>query len=299
MNEHHMRVESKNRRALLWSGILTGVYFIIELTVGLVINSVAVLSDAFHTFSAVGGVLIALVASHYASKLPTEKRTFGFLRAEILGAFVNGLLLVGMAVLILVMGYKRLQSPIFIPPLPMLLVAGGGLITEIISLSMLFKGQKRDLNIKGAFWHVVETFVGSIIIIVAAIVIKLTGFYRIDPILGMAFGLVLFWASYGIMKDSLNIFLQAAPKGIDLERIKKEVDALPDVKETHHIHAWTLTSGKNIFSAHVLVDNIEKSNQIIKQINEILKGKYKFFFTTLQVEEEYVGEEPKKIDFLR
>lgn len=299
MNEHHVHFESKNRKALLWSAILTGVYFIIELIVGLVINSIAVLSDAFHTFSAVGGVLIALVASHYASKPPTEKRTFGFLRAEIFGAFVNGLLLVGMAVLILLMGYKRLQSPVFVPPLPMLLVAGGGLITEIISLSMLFKGQKRDLNIKGAFWHVVETFVGSIIIIVAAIVIKLTGFYRIDPILGMAFGLVLFWASYGIMKDSLNIFLQAAPKGIDLERIKKEVDVLPDVKEMHHIHAWTLTSGKNIFSAHVLVDNIEKSHQIIKQINEILKGKYKFFFTTLQVEEEYVGEEPKRIDFLR
>ncbi|NIO48861.1 MAG: hypothetical protein GTN73_05410 [Candidatus Aminicenantes bacterium] len=135
--------------------------------------------------------------------------------------------------------------------------------------------------------------------IFAAIVIKLASFYQIDPILGMAFGLVLFWASYGIMKNSLNIFLQAAPKGIDLERIKKEADALPDVKEMHHIHAWTLTSGKNIFSAHVLVDNIEKSNRIIKQINEILKGKYKFFFTTLQVEEEYVGEEPKRIDFLR
>ena len=196
MKEHSLHMEVKNRKALIWSAILTGGYFILELIAGLIINSIAVLSDAFHTFSAVGGVLIALIAAHYATKHPTERRTFGFFRAEIFGAFVNGVLLIGMAVLILWMGYKRLKNPISIPPIPMLLVAGGGLITEIISLRMLFGGQKTNLNMKGAFWHVVETFIGSLVIIVAAIVIKFSGFYAIDPILGMAFGVVLFWASY-------------------------------------------------------------------------------------------------------
>ncbi len=299
MQEHSMHIETKNRKALIWSAALTGSYFVIELIAGIIINSIAVLSDAFHTFSAVGGVLIALIAAHYASKHPTEKRTFGFFRAEIFGAFINGLLLIAMAALIMWMGYKRLQNPISIPPVPMLLVAGGGLITEIISLRMLFGGQKTNLNMKGAFWHVVETFVGSLVIIIAAIVIKLTGFFLIDPILGMAFGVVLLWASYSIIRDSINIFLQATPKGIDLKKIKEEIDSLPYVKETHHIHAWTLTSGKNIFSAHVLVEDVKKSTQIIKQINKILKEKYNFYFTTIQVEEEYIGEEPQKIDYLK
>jgi cobalt-zinc-cadmium efflux system protein len=292
-------MEVKNRKALIWSAILTGSYFVFELIAGLIINSIAIISDAFHTFSAVGGVLIALIAAHYATKHPTERRTFGFFRAEIFGAFVNGVLLIGMAVLIMWMGYKRLKNPISIPPIPMLMIAGGGLITEIISLRMLFGGQKTNLNMKGAFWHVVETFIGSLVIIIAAIVIKFSSFYAIDPILGMGFGVVLFWASYSIIKDSVNILLQATPKGIDLKKIKEEIDSLPYVKETHHIHAWTLTSGKNIFTAHVLVEDIKKADKIIEEINKILREKYNFYFTTIQIEDKYIAEEPLKIDYIR
>jgi len=143
MQGHSMhKMDSKNNKALLISAALTGVYFVIELIAGIIIGSVAVLSDAFHTFSAVGGIVIALIAGYYASKPVTSKRTFGFIRAEIFGAFINGFFLLGMAVFIAVMGYMRLRNPVDLATTPMLLIAVGGIITEIIALSLLYKGQK-------------------------------------------------------------------------------------------------------------------------------------------------------------
>lgn len=112
-------------------------------------------------------------------------------------------------------------------------------------------GQKGDLNLKGAFWHVLQTFVGSLIIIIAAIVIYFTGFLAIDPLLGMAFGALLIYASIGIIKDSLKILLETVPKNVDLEQVKKTLQKIPDVKDIHHMHAWTITSGVKIFSKHI------------------------------------------------
>ena len=157
---------AENARALKISGWLTGIYFFIELGIGLWTGSVAVTSDAFHTFSAVGGVLIALVAGYYAVRPATQQATFGLIRAEIVGALFNGLFLLIMALFILWMGFQRLQNPIDVPTGPMLLAAVGGLITEVISLKLLYGKQKGNLNMQGAFWHVMQTFVGSLLIIV-------------------------------------------------------------------------------------------------------------------------------------
>lgn len=186
-----------NERALKISAWLTGIYFLIELGLGLYSGSIAVISDAFHTFSAVGGVVLAFIAARIARRPADIDRTFGHYRAEIIGALLNGVFLAGMAILVLVMGAMRLQHPMELPTNLMLLAAAGGIITELTSLWLLYGGQKGDLNMRGAFWHVMQTFVGSILIIVAAAVIYFTGFYAIDPLLGMAFGVVLLWASWG------------------------------------------------------------------------------------------------------
>ena len=244
---------SGDAKALKVSGWLTGVYFVIELGIGLWTGSVAVLSDAFHTFSAVGGVLVALVAGHYASRPASQNASFGLIRAEIVGALINGFFLLGMAGLVLWMGAMRLMHPQEVPPGPMLLAAAGGLVTEAIALGMMYSRQKGNLNMKGAFWHIVQTFVGSLLIIVAAAVIYFTGFNRIDPILGMAFGLVLVWASWGIIRESLRILLDTVPRDLDLKAVACDVAGLPGVRNVHHAHAWALTTGKNIVSMHVLV----------------------------------------------
>src|SRR5699024_7695466 len=183
------------------SAWLTGIYFVIELSIGLWTGSVAVISDAFHTFSAVGGVLVAIIAARLARRPADEDRSFGWYRAEIVGALVNGGFLLVMALVVIVMGGMRLTAPIDLSTTPMLWAAAGGLLTEVISLGLIWKQSRTDLNVRGALWHILQTFVGSLLIIVTALVIRFTGFLLIDPLLGIAFGVVLLWASWGILRD--------------------------------------------------------------------------------------------------
>ncbi len=278
---HGMKADA---RALKITGWLTGVYFIIELFLGFYSGSVAVISDAFHTFSAVGGVLIALVANKIAMRPPGKSHTFGLIRAEIAGALLNGMFLLLMAVYVLWMGYSRLQQSIEIPTNIMFISAIGGLITEFISMGVMWKSQKSNLNMKGAFWHVIQTFVGSIIIIIAAVVIKLTGWYPIDPILGMVFGLVLFAASIGIIKQSFNILLESAPNDIDVDDIVNELKQIDAIENVHHVHAWALTSGKNLFMAHIKINHDSDHEQVLDKASKLLKDDHKIYFSTVQVE---------------
>ena len=273
-------------RALKITGWLTGIYFFIELAIGYWSGSVAVISDALHTFSAVGGVLIALVAGHMAAAPASKEATFGLIRAEIVGALFNGLFLLLMAFYVFWMGYQRLKSPIEIPTGPMLLAAAGGLVTEFISLWLLFGRQKGNLNMKGALWHVIQTFVGSIIIIVAALVIKFTGFYRIDPILGMLFGLVLLWASWGIIREATAILLQRVPRDFDFEKMVETVEGMEHVIDVHHPHVWALTTGKNIVSMHVLTDKRADRDELLSRIHKLLKDRFSVYFSTIQIETE-------------
>lgn len=209
----HVRA-TQDRRALVISGLITGVYFLIELAVGLWSGSVAVTSDAFHTFSAVGGVLSALIAQRLSERPASAERTFGWGRAEIIGALFNGLFLTVMALVVFYMGAMRLREPMDLPTNAMLLAAAGGIVTELISFALLYQSQKTNLNMRGAFLHVLQTFVGSLIIVVSAVVIRLTGFVAIDPLLGMAFGVVLFWASWRIIQSALRILLQGTPEKV-------------------------------------------------------------------------------------
>ena len=284
-------------RALKITGWLTGLYFVVELAIGYWSGSVAVISDAFHTFSAVGGVLIALVAGYYSTRPASQYATFGLIRSEIIGALFNGLFLLIMALYVFWMGYQRLRAPIEVPTGPMLLAAAGGLITEIIALWLLFGRQKDNLNMKGAVWHVLQTFVGSIIIIVAAVVIKFTGFYRIDPILGMLFGVVLFWASWGIIREATEILLQTVPKNFNLPKMVAAVEKLNGVINVHHAHVWALTTGKNIISMHVLVDDGTNPKELLKKIHHLLKETFSVYFSTVQIETECPeGEMAAEID---
>ncbi len=278
------KVTAENATALKVTGWLTGIYFFIELAIGFWTGSVSVTSDAFHTFSAVGGVLIALVAGHLANRPATRFQTFGMIRAEIIGALFNGIFLFIMGIFVLWMGYLRLQDPVELETGPMLWAAAGGLFTEFISLKMLYSKQKDNLNMKGAFWHVIQTFVGSILIIVAAVVIRFTGFLAIDPLLGMIFGVVLLWASWGIIREALHILLDSVPSDLDLNAIKAEIEALSSVKNIHHLHAWALTSGKNIVSAHVLVADLAGTDELQAQIQTLLKEKFRIYFSTVQLE---------------
>ena len=271
-------------RAMIISAWLTGIYFIIEMGIGLWTGSIAVISDAFHTFSAVGGVLVAIAAARLARRPADEDRTFGWYRAEIIGALVNGAFLLVMALVVIVMGSMRLAEPIDLPTTPMLLAAVGGLITEFISLGLMWKQSRHDLNVRGALWHIIQTFVGSLLIIVTALIIKFTGFLPIDPILGIAFGFVLLWASWGILRDAAHLLMEGTPKEIQLAEVSRELESIDGVQNTHHVHAWALTSGRYVFSAHLRIERDTDSENILRSAHEMLKKKFGFYFGTLQLE---------------
>lgn len=284
-------------RALKVSGWLTGIYFVIELGIGIYTGSVAVTSDAFHTFSAVGGVLLAFVAARLARRPANLDRTFGNFRAEIIGALLNGFFLAIMALLVLVMGAMRLRDPIDLPTTPLLVAAAGGIVTELIALRLLYAGQKGDLNLRGAFWHVMQTFIGSILIIITAAVIYFTGFLAIDPILGMTFGVVLLAASWSIIREALSVLIKGAPKGIELREVANALTTLDGVKDVHHFHAWSLTSGKSVFSAHLAIEKGADAPSILKQAHKLLRERFGFYFSTLQIETACLDEDhAKEID---
>ncbi len=287
-----------NERALKISSWLTGVYFLIEVGLGLLSGSVAVLSDAMHTLSAVGGVLLALVAGRIARRPADRYRTYGSIRAEIIGALMNGLFLFLMAVLVIYTGMIRLKDPVAIESRLMIVAAVGGLITEVISLKLLHGGQKDNLNMKGAFWHVVQTFVGSLIIIVAALVIHFTGYLAIDPILGIAFGLVLIWAAWGITRDALRMLMETVPLDVDLQRVITALGDIDAVDDIHHVHAWALTSGKNLFSAHVRIHADADHDGVLHEAQQMLTRDFGFYFSTLQIERQCMSETgAAEIDF--
>lgn len=278
-----------DRRALVISGWLTGIYFLIELAIGLWSGSVAVISDAFHTFSAVGGVLIALVANRLSERPADRLRTFGFIRSEILGALFNGLFLAGMALLVIWMGAMRLMDPVHLRSGPMLAAAGGGIAVELVALGLLYRRQKGNLNMKGAYWHVVQTFVGSLLIVIAALVIRFTGWVAVDPLLGIAFGLVLLWASWGITRDSLHILMQGTPENLDIEEAIAAIRSVEGVRDVHHAHAWSLTTGTALFSSHVRIVPGTSADKVLTAVNRLLRERFGIFFSTTQVEVECVA----------
>ncbi|MFQ5908249.1 MAG: cation diffusion facilitator family transporter [Thermoplasmata archaeon] len=280
-----------NERALKIGAWLTGVYFIIELGLAVISGSIAVLSDAFHTFSAVGGVVLALIAGRIAARPADQYRTFGSFRAEILGALFNGVFLLGMAGLVFYMGILRLLNPMPVESTFMIFAAIGGLVTESISLAFLYRGQKENLNVRGAYWHVVQTFVGSILIIVAAVVIAFSGFLQIDPILGIGFGVVLVWASVGIIRESTGLLMDAVPSDVDVLEVRETLDGIPGVTDVHHIHAWALTSGRNLFSAHIRIDETANNEAVLDQARKAVREQFGFYFSTLQVEKSCSYEE--------
>lgn len=282
------------------SAWLTGLYFIAELVIGLWTGSVAVISDAFHTFSAVGGVLVALVAAKLARRPADGNRSFGWFRAEIIGALVNGGFLLAMAMVVIVMAAMRLSEPIHLPTGPMLWVAAGGLLTEFVALGLMWRQSKDDLNIRGAFWHVIQTFVGSLLIIVTALIIRFTGFLLIDPLLGMAFGFVLIWASWSILRDAAHLLMEGSPPGVSLSQITEALAEVEGVADVHHAHAWALTSGKHVFSSHIRATKDSDPQNVLFTAHALLRERFGFFFVTLQVEDRCLDESgAEQIDVMR
>lgn len=289
---------STNTKALKISAALLLTYFIAEITVALVSGSLSLLADAAHELSTVVAISVSLVAIKLTHTKPTTKRTFGFRRAETIAALTNGVLLLGMAVFIIVRGLDRLANPVEMSAAPMFAMAIGGIGLEIASLVIMYRGQKENLNIRGSFWHVMNAFLGSIAVIIAAIFIEVGQVYEADTWAGLIFAIILIYAAYGIIRDALRILIDATPTRIDITLIDKDLKSIKGVEATHHLHARTVGGGIETFSGHLVVASNRNAQFVLIQAKQLLEKKYGFNLSTIQIEDSSLFEsDPKEIEY--
>lgn len=263
---------------------LTGVFMAVELVVGFSINSLALISDGAHMGTDVIGLTMAFVAIHLAGRKTSSDRTFGLFRLEVLAALANGVLLFAVAGYVLFEAVGRFTSPSEVPSTPLLITATLGLIVNIISFRLLSAGSKESINLKGAHLEVLADLIGSIGVIVGALLIKFTGWTFVDPVIGVAVGLFILPRTWRLMRQALRILIEAAPKGMDVDQLKKDILAVPGVTDLHDLHVWTITSGMESASGHVMVADGEDSTRVLTTVLELLKNDYDISHATIQVE---------------
>ena len=284
MPHAHTSAASANRSRLAVVFSITLVVFVVELVGGFLANSLALLADAGHMFTDVVGIGLALGAIWFAGRPATGDRTFGYLRLEILAAVVNAVLLFGVAAFVLVEAWRRLSEPPEIASGLMLGVAVLGLAANAVSLFLLRNAQGESLNMRGAYLEVMGDLLGSVAVIVAAIVIAMTGFVAADAIASAVIGLLIIPRTWRLLRDAVDVLLEATPKGIDLDEVRRHILEAPGVADVHDLHAWTITSGMNVVSAHVVLGDSAEPPAVLDFLCRCLSGDFDIEHSTFQLE---------------
>lgn len=280
------RATPSGKRDLLIALSITMLMMVAEVVGGLLSNSLALLSDAGHMLTDNLALLLSFFAMKFSTLPATERKTWGFYRLEILAALLNGIVLVLLSLYIMYEAYLRMLHPQPVQGTLMLIVAAIGLVANIIGAFILIRHRDTNLNIRGAFLHIVGDALSSVGVIIGGFIILYTGWYLIDPILSMLISLVIIYSAWALVKESVNILLEAAPPHIDIDTVAAEMANIKGVREAYHIHAWTITSGVYAMSAHVLIDDqmVSGSRDIIDEIKELLSKKFNVLHSTIQLE---------------
>jgi len=280
----HDHGRGADRRALSVVFALTASYMVVEVVGGLVTGSLALLADAGHMLSDAFSLGLALVAVWLAQRPATPNRSFGYKRAEILAALLNGATLVAISVWIFVESYNRLWEPPEILGGWMLAVAALGLVVNVAGALILSRSGGESLNVQGALRHVIADVMGSVGAIAAALVILATGWRYADPLISALIGLLVLASSWRLLRDSTNILLEGTPPGIDANKVGESMAAAQGVREVHDLHVWTITSGFPALAAHVLVGHDEDCHARRRDLEDLLARDYGIKHTTLQVD---------------
>jgi cobalt-zinc-cadmium efflux system protein len=271
-----------------WVLIINLVFLAIEVAGGILTNSLALLADAGHMTTDVGALILALFMAYISRRPATPERTFGLLRAEVLGAFVNGAALVLIVGLILWEAWKRFGNVSHIDGPFMLVIAFAGFLANLVSAIILAKGRKENINVHGAFLHMLSDTMGSVGAVIAGVVIWQTGWYPIDSIASVIIGILILWSSWGFLKETMNILLEATPGDIDFLEVKAALEAIEHIEEVHDLHIWTITSGMPVLSAHISLSSCCSETihwqECLAEAQQLLKDRFGIEHTTLQVE---------------
>jgi len=273
-------------RRLKWALAISVGYFFAELIAGFLTNSLALLSDAGHMLSDIGAMTMSLYAFRLARRPATPESTYGYHRAEILAALFNGLALWLLVGVIFTAAYNRLSSPPPVESVGVIVVAVLGLLVNVAAGLILYEPHHHNLNLHGAFMHVISDAVGSVGAIVAGLVMYFTGWYLADPLISVFIGLLILYSSWNLIKESLSILMQAVPKSIRLEEVQRTIENVDGVVEVHDLHVWAVTSGIYTLSAHAVVENGEDLHEVLNGIEDTLKVHFSIEHTTIQLETE-------------
>lgn len=262
------------------------IYFFAELIGGFLTNSLALLSDAGHMLSDIAALALSLFAFRIAKRPATVSSTYGYHRAEILAALFNGLMLWLIVGVIFAAAYNRFLDPPAVESYGMMIVASLGLLVNVVAGAILYGSHHHNLNLRGAFLHVVSDALGSVGAIAAGLIMLLTGWYVADPVISILIGLLILHSSWNLIKESFSVLMQAVPKGIRLEDVQQALEGVEGVSKVHDLHVWAVTSDIFTLSAHAVVENGGDFHQVLNGIEETLKERFNIEHTTIQLETE-------------
>ena len=267
--------------------IVLGMYavvFVAELVGGIATNSLALLADSGHVFTDFTGIALALGAIWLAAREPTDRRTFGYYRLEILAALLNAVLLFGIGAAVLYEAIQRMSHEADILTGPMLVIAAVGLIANLISAAVLREPSRESLNMRGAYLEVIADALGSAAVIVAGVVIALTGFRAADAIASVLIGILIVPRTWNLMREALNVLLEGTPKDLEIAHVRRHILETPGVAGVHDLHVWTITSGMNVIAAHVAVHDGADRDNVLHELSRCLSDDFDIAHSTFQIE---------------
>lgn len=284
MHSHHHGPRSG--RVLVWSLIATSAFVVLETIAGARAHSLALLSDAGHNATDALALILAWFAVYLQGKPADESRTFGYHRAGVLAAFVNALVLIALSVWMFYESWIRLMNPVAPDAGVMLWVAVAGIALNGGIMLALQQSGGDDINLRGAFLHMMGDMFGAAAIVLGALAMRATGWTRVDPLLSIAISVLIVWTAWDITRESLNILLEGLPRGLKLKDVTEAVRGVEGVMDVHDLHIWSLGSSSHALSCHVLIDDMppSQSDSILRCVQKVLGGRFHIHHTTVQFE---------------
>lgn len=280
-HDHHRRVGRRGLKVVL---AMTATFMVVEFVGGWLSNSLALMADAAHMLTDVAALSISLFALWFAQRPATPRKSYGYLRTEILAALINGAALIVLALFILIEAWRRLRAPAEVDSRLMLVVAVAGLLVNVLAAGLLHRSAGHSLNIRGAYLHVLGDLLGSVAAITAALVILWTGWVYVDPLISALVALLIFFSAWRLVRESVDILMEAVPPHIELAEVHDAIAGVEGVEAVHDLHVWTVTSGYIAMSGHAVVRDPAESRRILDEIHERLHDQFGIAHITVQLE---------------
>src|SRR5262245_30943600 len=279
-HEHH-QAHGSLKAAL----VITSIFLVAEFIGALYTNSLALLADAGHMLTDVAALSLSYFAMKFASRRATPRMTYGFYRVEILAALLNGVLLILIALYIFLEAYQRFMNPPLVKADWMLVVAVLGLLANLASAWILFGKHHENLNVRGAFFHVLTDAIGSVGAILASVAILMSGYQMADPIISIVVAILIMWSSWILIRDAVDILLEGTPATINIVSLREQLACVDGVDSVHDLHVWTLTSGVLAMSCHVVAHGNSNRTELLTRVNDVARERFHIDHTTIQIEE--------------